>query len=85
MSLYKLTYSCPLRTSFDWNTLATTTVTEKLGQEKARAIVTCIQEAIGVAQGHIRKAQEKKEKDINAYRREVDFRVEDKVFVTPKN
>jgi hypothetical protein len=31
------------------------------------------------------KAQEKKERDVNRYRREVDFDVEDLVFVSTKN
>ena len=37
------------------------------------------------AQAIIKKAQEKKEVDVNQHRREVDFHVGDKVWVSTKN
>ena len=44
-----------------------------------------MQEAVDLGRQHIKKAQEKKERDVNRKRRPVDFDVGDKVFVTTKN
>ena len=46
MSLYELLNSYPPRTLFDWNIPPSTTVTERLNQEKVREIATRIDEAI---------------------------------------
>jgi hypothetical protein len=37
------------------------------------------------AQDCIKKAQNKKRRDVNLYKRPVDFKVKDKVFVSTKN
>jgi hypothetical protein len=41
--------------------------------------------AIKQAQDCIKKAQDKKRRDVNLYKRLVDFEVKDKVFVLTKN
>jgi hypothetical protein len=85
MALYELIHSRLPRTSFDWNTPAATTVQEGLSQEKARQVATCIQEALKLGRELMAKAQAKKEADVNAHRRPIDFAVEDKVYVSTKN
>jgi hypothetical protein len=41
--------------------------------------------AIKQAQDCIKKAQDKKRRDVNLYKRPVNFKVKDKVFVLTKN
>ena len=71
--------------SFDWKTPKASTVPEQLSQEKARQFAIRMQEALEKGKEFIKKAQEKKEKDINKYRRLIDFQVKDKVFISTKN
>jgi hypothetical protein len=85
MSLYELLNEGLPRTSFDWNTSATTTVLEQISQEKAREVATQIHNAIKQAQDCIKKAQDKKRRDVDSHKRPVDFKVKDKVFVSTKN
>jgi hypothetical protein len=85
MSLYELLNKRLPRTSFDWNTPAVITVLEQISQEKARQIATWIHNAIKQAQDCIKKAQDKKQRDVNPHKRPVDFEVKDKVFVLTKN
>jgi hypothetical protein len=54
------------RTSFDWKTLLSIPV-EKLSQDKARAIATRMQEVLEIGKNLIKKAQSKKEKDVNKH------------------
>src|SRR6266536_3840862 len=85
MALYELIYGRLPRTSFDWNTPTATTVQERLSQEKARQVATRIQEACTLGRELMAKSQAKKEADINAHRRPIDFTVKDKVYVSTKN
>jgi hypothetical protein len=85
MSLYELLNKRLPQTSFDWNTSVTATVLEQISQEKAREVATQIHNAIKQAQDCIKKAQDKKRHNINLYKRPVDFKVKDKVFVLTKN
>jgi transposase InsO family protein len=87
MSPYELLNGYPPRTSFDWappsNAPANASV--KLSQERARAVASRMEQALEKGRESIRKAQEKKERDVNAHRRPVDFGVKDKVWVTTKH
>jgi transposase InsO family protein len=85
MSGFELINGCPPRTSFDWDTPAPTSDPERLSQEKAKAMVTRMHEAIEKAKEFMAKAQDKKSRDANAHRREIDFEVGDKVWVSTKN
>jgi hypothetical protein len=86
MSPYELLNGYPPRTSFDWtppsNAPANTSI--KLSQERARAVASRMEQALQKGRESIHKAQEKKERDVNARRRPVDFGVRDKVWVTTK-
>jgi hypothetical protein len=85
MFLYKLLNKRLPRTSFDWNTSATTIVLEQISQEKAWEVATRMHNAIKQAQDCIKKAQNKKQRNVDLYKRLVDFEVKDKVFVLTKN
>jgi hypothetical protein len=85
MSGFELVNGCPPRTSFDWDTPAPTSDPERLSQERAKAMVTRMYEAIEKAKEFMAKAQDKKSRDVNAHRREVDFEVGDKVWVSTRN
>ena len=85
ISGFEMVNGCPPRTSFDWDTPAPTSDPERISQEKAKAMVTRLHEAIEKAKEFMVKAQDKKSRDVNAHRREVDFEVGDKVWVSTKN
>jgi hypothetical protein len=85
MSGFELVNGRPPRTSFDWDTPEAATVQERLNQDKAKAIATRMYEAINKAKSIMAKAQEKKNKDVNAHRQEVNFGEGDKVWVSIKN
>jgi hypothetical protein len=85
ISLYELLNKRLPRTSFDWNTSATATVSEQISQKKAQEVATRMYDAIKQAQDCIKKAQDKKRHDVNPHRRPVNFKVKDKVFVSTKN
>ena len=44
-----------------------------------------MEQALEKGREYIKKAQEKKERDINAYRRPIDFGVGDSAYLLPKN
>ena len=85
MAPYELIHGRLPRTSFDWNTPTATTVQERLSQEKARQVATRMQEACALGRELMAKSQAKKEADVNAHRRPIDFAVKDKVYVSTKN
>ena len=58
---------------------------ERLNRNKARALATCIYNTQETTKGMLKKAQEKKEQDVNKYYRPVDFSVKGYVYVFPKN
>jgi ribosomal protein S17 len=61
------------------------TVQERLSQEKAWQVATRMQEATNLGRELIAKAQAKKEADVNAHQRPINFTVGDKVYVSTKN
>jgi hypothetical protein len=85
MSGFELVNGCPPRTSFDWDTPAPISDPERLSQERAKAMVTRIYEAIEKAKEFMAKTQNKKSRDVNTHRREVDFEVGDKIWVSTRN
>jgi transposase InsO family protein len=85
MSGYELVNGYLPRTSFDWNTPKSTTAKEQLSQEEARIMATRMHQAIEVGRENMALAQAKKENDVNARRRAIDFGVKDHVFVTTRN
>ena len=86
MSLFKLLYGYAPRTSFNWDRpTKPVTARERLSHEEARAFAARIHGAWETAQTIMKKAQEKKESDVNRHRREVDFQVGDRVWVLTKN
>jgi hypothetical protein len=85
MSPYELLNGRLPRTSFDWETPKAQTPTEQISQDKARAIATRMQEALRKGKQLMIDAQKKKENDVNAHRRTIDFKVGDKVWVSTKD
>ena len=58
---------------------------ERLNYNKARALATRIYNTQETVKRIIKKAQEKKEQDVNKYYRPIDFSVKDYVYISPKN
>jgi hypothetical protein len=85
MSPFELLNGYPPRTSFDWDTPTAATPKEKLNQEEAKKVVKKLQEAWETARTIMKEAQDKKRRDIDPHRREVDFNVGDRVWVSTKN
>ena len=73
-------------TSFDWKTpKELATACKRLNQGEAQALAKSMYYAQETAKTIMKKAQEKKEQDVNRYRQEVDFQVGDKVQISTKN
>jgi hypothetical protein len=73
-------------TSFDWTQPEPySSVREKLSTEEAREIAGRLESACKIAQANIRKAQEVMQRQANKHRREPDFGLKDKVWITTKN
>jgi transposase InsO family protein/predicted aspartyl protease len=75
------------RTSFDWEdrTRAAGTPKERLNREEAKALVARLHDSWQQAQKNMAKAQERHAAQANKHRREPDFGVGDKVWVTTKH
>ena len=67
------------RTSFDWQLPKPSTPREELNQKKAQQIARRMEEALGVAQRNMEKAQERMTTSANRKRRVEDFEVGDYV------
>jgi len=80
MSPFELLYGYTPQTFFNWDRpTKPATARERLSHEEAWVFAKRIHRAWKTAQTIIRKAQEKKESNINQYCREEDFQVGDKV------
>ena len=81
MSPYELMNGYLPRTSFDWTPPENppANASQQLSREHAQAVASRIEQALEKCKEAIREAQEKKERDVNAYRRLIDFRVKDRV------
>ena len=72
--------------SFDWKTpKEPATVRERLNQDEAQELAKRMHDAWETARTIMKQSQDKKERDVNRHRREVDFQVGDKVWVSTKN
>ena len=86
ISPFELVYGYPPRTSFDWNRpTEPQTAKERLNRHEAREMATRMHGAWERAKQIFQKAQEKKQSDVNRYRRPVDFQIGDFVYVSTKN
>jgi transposase InsO family protein len=85
MSPFELLNAYPPRTSFDWQTPTANTPRERLNQEEAQKVVRTLQDAWETARTIMKQAQDKKRRDVDPHRREVDFKAKDKVWVSTKN
>lgn len=73
------------RTSFDWSALPSKMkASERLNREEARERARKIEESWQLAQGQMKEAQERYTRQANKKRREVNFDVGDKVWVSAK-
>jgi transposase InsO family protein len=74
------------RTSFDWDSrVSSSTPKERLNRDDAKSMVTRLHEAWQHAKENMTRAQARYTKQANKHRREVDFDVGDKVWVTTKH
>jgi transposase InsO family protein len=86
MSPFEVCKGYKPKMSFDWNRAEEpTSAKERLNRDDARALATRMHDAWETAKRMLKKAQEKKERDVNKHRRPVDFSVKDHVYVSPKN
>ena len=85
MSPFELLNAYPPRTSFDWQTPLASTPREQLNQQEAQEVVRTLQQAWETARTIMKQAQDKKRRDVDPHRRQVDFQVGDKVWVMTKN
>jgi len=86
MSPFELSNTRLPRTSFDWSPPAKppTSASAALARQEGRAMAKVLEDALAKAQGFIRKAQDKKRRDVDPHRRAVDFGVGDKVWISTK-
>ena len=86
MSPFELLYGYLPRTSFDWKRLQEPmTARERLNRDEARDLARTIQKGWERARTIMEGSQEKARRSVNRRRREVDFQVGDKVWVSTKN
>jgi transposase InsO family protein len=85
MSPFELLNAYPPRTSFDWQTPPANTPRERLNQQEAQEVVKTLQQAWETARTIMKQAQDKKRRDVDPHRRQPDFKVEDKVWISTKN
>lgn len=85
MSPFELQNGYLPSTSFDWTRSVPSTITEKLAHADAQTFAKRMHRAWGVAKAIIKKAQDKKARDVDSHRRAVNFDVGDYVYVTTKN
>jgi hypothetical protein len=84
MSPYFLQNGYEPRTSFDWNTPKVTAVKEKLNRQEAVKVAKRMEEALVTGRKNMEVSQERMAKAANQGRREVDWDVKDKVWLTTK-
>ena len=73
------------RLSIDWTqSKDPVSVKEKINREDAQKLVKRLETIWGLAKGSIQQAQERQKKQADRHRREIDFGVGDKVWVTTK-
>ena len=74
------------RTSFDWESqVSSSTPKEKLNRDEAKSLVARLHESWQRAKETMAQTQERYTRQANKHRREVDFGVGDKVWVTTKH
>jgi transposase InsO family protein len=88
MSPFEVKFGRPPVTSFDWDRPASDkplTPTEKLNIKDAQVYSRRMHSAWEKAKEYITLAQAKNQRDVNRHRREVDWTVKDKVYVSTRN
>jgi transposase InsO family protein len=86
MSPFRLLSGYEPRTSFDWKTPEKpTSARQKLSYEEAEAMAKQMHDAWQTARTIMQKQQDKKRRDVDPHRREVDFDVGDQVYISTKN
>jgi hypothetical protein len=63
----------------------TSTARERLNRQEAQEVVKTLQDAWETACTIMKQVQDKKQRDVDPYRRIPDFKVKDKVWVSTKN
>jgi hypothetical protein len=63
----------------------TNTAKEYLNKQEAQEVVKTLQDAWETARTIMKQAQDKKRRDVDPYRKVLDFKVKDKVWISTKN
>ncbi|KAI1001697.1 hypothetical protein K3495_g6500 [Podosphaera aphanis] len=85
-SPYQLLHGHPPRLSFDWTAPKKPEDARlRLARGEAEEIVRKMKQAWEWVRARMEKAQQKKQRDINPHRREPDFKIGDKVWLSTKN
>src|SRR2546430_986818 len=84
MSPFEVRNGFKARTSFDWTTPKSTAQEPVLTSDQARQRVQLIQDSWKLARDMMARSQARMVKSANAHRREVDFDVEDYVWLNTK-
>ena len=85
MSPYELLNGTKPRTSWDWKSPKASTPREKLNQRDAIQVATRMQDAWKIAKENLEKAQARMESSTNQYRRPIDWKVGDQVYLSRRN
>ena len=86
MSPFQLLYGYEPRTSFDWkNPRKPSSAQERLSHQEAQAMAKRMHDAWQTARAIMQEQQDKKRRDVDPHRREVDFEPGDLVYVSTKN
>lgn len=86
MFFFQLLYEYESRTSYDWKrTTSFISIQEKLSNSLAQEFIKRMHEKWEQAKKIMTKTQAKKKQDVNLHRRDVDFDVEDKVWISTKH
>ena len=86
MSPFQLVYGYNPRISFDWTPLKdTANIWQELSYQEATAMAEKLRDGWERARMIMKQEQDKKRRDIDPHRREINFQVGDKVFVQTDN
>ena len=85
MPPYKVLYGSDPKNSWDWKTPKATTAKERLNYADAVAAATRNFEALELAKRNMAEAQARMKRSVDPHRRDVDWKVGDKVYLSTKN
>ena len=85
MTLYQFKHGVELRNSWDWKSLKPATLIEKLNIDDTVSLASWMHQVWRTIEENIKKAQESIIKRINKYRRSIDWKPGDRVYLSTRN